>query len=59
MIHTDTDDIELKTPLQKLLLNLLGDAVETNVASGKDSIPLGHCHSHVDGRVRSEKDDGN
>ena len=45
--HTDANDIELEASLQQLLLNLLGDAVETNVASGKDSIALRHCHSHL------------
>lgn len=46
--HTNTDDIELEASLEQLLLNLLGDAVETNVASREDSIPLGHCHGHLE-----------
>lgn len=46
----DTDDIELKAALEELLLNLLGDAVETDVALGEDGLCLlrvcscgGHC----------------
>jgi hypothetical protein len=44
---TNTDNIELETTLQQLALNLSGDAVETDVASGKDRV-LRHgargCH---------------
>jgi hypothetical protein len=47
---TDTDDIELEAALQELLLNLVGDAVETDVALGEDGRRLlrgcgcgGHC----------------
>lgn len=29
--RTDSDDIELETPLQELVLNLVGDGVETDV----------------------------
>ncbi len=43
---TDTDDIELETSLQQLLLDLLGDAIKTNMASREDRVPLGHCHRH-------------
>jgi len=43
---TDADDIELEASLQQLLLDLLRDAVETNVASGEDSVPLGHRRGH-------------
>lgn len=46
---TNTDNIELETTLQQLALNLSGDAVETDVASGKDRV-LRHgargCHDH-------------
>lgn len=31
-----TDDIELETALEQLSLNLLGDAVEADVALGED-----------------------
>lgn len=40
--HTNTDNIELKTTLQKLPLNLRGDTVETDVTTRKDSSSLGH-----------------
>ena len=43
---TDTDDIELEPSLQQLLLDLLRDAVETNVASGEDGVPFGHRCGH-------------
>jgi len=36
----------LKTSLEEFLLDLLSDAVETNVASWEDGIPLRHCHGH-------------
>jgi hypothetical protein len=52
----DTDDIELEAALEELLLNLVGDAVETDVALGEDGRGLlrgcgcgGHC-----GCARSE-----
>jgi hypothetical protein len=43
---TNADDIELEAPLDALLLNLLGDAVETDIAVRKDRLGLvggGHC----------------
>lgn len=47
---TNTDDIELEAALEELLLDLLGDAVETDVAFGEDGGCLlrgcsggGHC----------------
>lgn len=43
---TNTDDIELKASLQQFLLDLLGNAVETNVASWEHSVPLRHRHGH-------------
>jgi hypothetical protein len=46
--HTDADDIELEASLQELFLDLLGDAVETNVASGENRIALRHSHSHLE-----------
>lgn len=45
----DTDDIELEAALEELLLDLVGDAVETDVALGEDGRRLlrgcgcGHC----------------
>ena len=36
MLHTDADDIELKTTLEQLSFDLLGDAVETDVTSRID-----------------------
>lgn len=41
--HTNADDIELEATLQKLLLDLRSDAVETDMASGEDCLSLGHC----------------
>ena len=35
---TNADDIELEPPLDRLLLDLLGDAVETDVALGEDTL---------------------
>ena len=35
-LHTNADDVELEATLQKLALNLRGDAVETNMALGVD-----------------------
>lgn len=45
--RTNTDDVELETSLEELLLDLLGDAVETNMASREDSVSLIHCRSHI------------
>lgn len=42
--HTNADDIELKASFEQLLLDLLRDRVETNVASGKHCISLWHRH---------------
>jgi hypothetical protein len=39
--RTDADDIELKSTLQELALNLGRDAVETDMALGVDGLP---CH---------------
>jgi len=38
--RTDTDDIELEAPFQKLALNLICDAVEADMALGHDRILL-------------------
>lgn len=46
MQPTDANDIELKASLEEFLLDLLSDAVKTNVASWEDGIPLRHCHGH-------------
>jgi hypothetical protein len=35
---TDTDDVELEPALHELLLDLVGDAVETNIAFGVDRL---------------------
>lgn len=35
---TNTDDIELEAALQQLLLNLVGDAVEADVALWEDGL---------------------
>ena len=43
---TDANDIELKASFKKFLLNLHGDAVETDMASRKDGISLRHSGSH-------------
>lgn len=42
--HTNANDIELKTTLQQLLLNLVGDAVETDVVFGEDALHLLRVH---------------
>jgi hypothetical protein len=55
--RTDAHDIELKTALQQLLFNLLGDAVETDVALGEHrlrGLRVQSCHccglwSEIDG----------
>ena len=44
LVHTDANDIELKSALEQLLLNLRRDAVETNVTLWK------HGRSMVGGR---------
>lgn len=43
--HTHADDIELKAALEQLLLNLCGDAVETDVALGEDALRRLRVHS--------------
>ena len=43
---TNADDVELEATLQELLLDLRGDAVETDMAPGKDSIRV--CRRHCD-----------
>lgn len=45
---TNADDVELETPLHRLPLNLLGDAVETDIAVREDGLRRGlvrgsHC----------------
>ena len=54
--RTNTDDVELKSTLQQLLLNLVGDAVKTDIALGVDA-GLGrrvhHRRSHC-GRNRPD-----
>lgn len=43
---TNADDVELESPLDALLLNLLGDAVESDIAVRKDGLCLvrgSHC----------------
>ena len=52
---TDADDIELEPPLHRLLLDLLGDGVETDIAvrvNGR-SLSGSHCgRCGPRGRVR-------
>jgi hypothetical protein len=43
---TDANNVELKASLQQFLLDLLRDAVETNMAPRENSVPLGHCCGH-------------
>lgn len=47
-MRTDADDIELEAPLDRLSLNLLGDAVETDIAVREDGLRLVLvvCSSH-------------
>lgn len=55
---TNTHDIELEATLQQLPLDLRGNAVETNMAAGKDRGRSGRCraccscHSGDETRVR-------
>jgi hypothetical protein len=42
---TNADNIELEAPLDALLLNLLGDAVESDIAVREDGLGL-VCGSH-------------
>jgi hypothetical protein len=44
--HTDADNVELESSLQQLLLDLLRDAVETNMASREDSVSFRHRRGH-------------
>jgi len=49
VVRTDTNDIELEAPFQKLALDLVCDAVEADMAFGHDGILLiahdvGGCH---------------
>lgn len=48
---TDTDHVELETPLEQFLLNLLGDRVKTDVASWEHRVPLRHGGRHVGGKA--------
>lgn len=44
---TDADDVELEAPLDELLLNLLGDAVEADIALRVDRLlRCSICGSH-------------
>jgi hypothetical protein len=40
MHRTDADDVELEAPLDALLLNLFGDAVEADIAVREDGLGL-------------------
>ena len=49
---TDTDDVELEPSLQQLLLDLVGDAIKSNVALWEDRLlrlraHCGSCHVAV------------
>jgi hypothetical protein len=44
--RTDADDVELEPALHELLLNLLGDAVETDIALRVDGRLLGSVRGH-------------
>ena len=39
-LHTDNNHIELKPSFQQFVLNLLGDAVETDIGVGVDGLLL-------------------
>jgi hypothetical protein len=47
---TNTHDVELEPSLQKLLLDLLRDAVKPDMRPRKNRISLRHCHRHGDTR---------
>jgi hypothetical protein len=54
---TNADDVELEAPLDALLLNLLGDAVEADIAVREDGLCLvggGHC-GRLDPRGRMRR----
>ena len=51
--RTNADNVELKSSLEQLLLDLRCDAVETNVASREHGVPLVHGHGHIGLAVRS------
>ena len=54
-IRTNDDDVELETALQELVLNLLGDGVETDVGVGTDLFGGGrHDDSRRNGNRRTE-----
>lgn len=42
--RTNDDDIELKTTFQELVLNLLGDGVETDVGGSADFLDCNSGH---------------
>ena len=46
-VRTDDDHVELETTLQELVLDLRGDAVETDIAVGEDGLLRSgsHCGS--------------
>lgn len=53
-VFTNADDIELKTTLQELALNLGGDTVEADMALGHHwSLLGGHCGRHDFSMLRS------
>ena len=41
---TDHDHVELETTLQELVLNLLGDSIETNIGVGANLFSGGSRH---------------
>lgn len=46
---TDADDVELEAPLDELLLDLLGDAIKTDIALGVDRLlRCSICGSHCE-----------
>lgn len=55
--RTDNHDIELETALEELVLNLLGDGVETNVGLGTNLLDFwgGHSDGHKVRKKRCRK----
>jgi hypothetical protein len=51
-LHTNTDDVELETALQQLLLDLLGDGIKADMAFWVDSVSGLRNHGHDCGILR-------
>ena len=52
LVPTNADDIELKATLEQLSLDLVSDAVKTDMASREDGLLGGHAHGGHGGWYR-------